>query len=299
VGHKRSRRILDYVIAAVLLAVPVLFLSANLKHRARLSGVDRAVLAVSAPLQRGVAWVIDGVGGLVARYVWLVDVEDENRELRQENQRLRDELAEARRAADAGRAVEALLALKQTIGGPTIAARVVASSTTPYFRVTRIVLDRGAGEVAPGMPVIAPAGVVGRIQRVHGGYADVVLAVDPQSAIDILVPRTQSRGVLRGLGGDNAYACRIEYLLRSDEVQTGDLVVTSGLGGVFPRDVPVGRVRAIEKSEYGLYQEVEVEPTVDFADLSAVVVLLSPPPPPDPAAGGRSPEPAFGVVPYR
>jgi len=298
--RRTRRRILDYVIAAVLLVVPVLFLSANLKNRARLSGVDRAVLAISAPLQRGVGWVVDGVGSLVARYVWLVDVEEENRELRSENQRLRDELAGVRREVDAARSLTGLLELRTTLGGPTVAARVVASSTTPYFRVTRVVLDRGAGEIAPGMPVIAPQGVVGRIQRVYGRYADVMLAVDPDAAIDVLVPRTQSRGVLRGLGGDNVYACRIEYLLRSEEVREDDLIVTSGLGGVFPKDIPVGRVRKIEKSEYGLYQEVEVAPTVDFAHLSAVLVLLSPPPPPDPSAGSKkNPEPAFGVVPYR
>ena len=177
---------------------------------------------------------------------------------------------------------------------------MVAVGATPYFRVTRIVLDRGAGEVAEGMPVVAPDGVVGRVKRVYGRYADVALAVDPQSAIDVLVPRTGSRGVLRGVGGDSVYACRVEYLLRSEEVRTDDVVVTSGLGGVFPRDIPVGTVRKIVKSEYGLYQEVEVAPAVDFSHLGAVVVILTPPPPPDPGGQSkRSPEPAFGVVPYR
>lgn len=298
VVRRARRKIFDHLIAAVLLAVPILFLSANFKNPARVTGVDRVVLAISAPLQSGVGWVVDGLAGLWHRYVWLVDVQDENDELRAENQRLREKLADATRDAKAARELDGLLELRERIAAPTVAARVVAVGTTPYFRVTRIVLDRGVGDVAEGMPVVAPQGVVGRVKRVYGHYADVALAVDPTSAVDVLVPRTGSRGVLRGVGGDNVYACRVEYLLRSEEVRTDDLVVTSGLGGVFPRDIPVGRVRKIAQSEYGLYQEVEVAPAVDFSHLRAVVVILSPPPPPDPAGKGKkSPEPAFGVVP--
>lgn len=297
---RRRRKILDHVIAAALLALPAVFISSNFKNPERTSGFDRVVLAISSPLQSAAGWVVDGVAGLVHRYVYLVDVQEENDELRRENARLRARLAEAARDVQSARDLDGILELRQRASSPTMAARVVAVATTPYFRTTRIVLDRGEGEVAPGMPVIAPSGVVGRVQRVYGGYADVLLAVDRQAAIDVYVPRTGSRGVLRGAGDENAYGCRIEYLLRSEEVKVDDLVVTSGLGGVFPRDIPVGRVRSIEKSEYGLFQEVAVAPAVDFSHLSAVLVILAPPPPPDPAARTqKTPEPAFGVVPYR
>jgi len=171
---------------------------------------------------------------------------------------------------------------------------------SPAFRVSRIVLDRGDGEVAAGMPVVAAEGVVGRIQRVYGRYADVTLAVDPQSSVDVVLPRTASRGVLKGLGGDNAYTAKVEYLLKGEEVKEDDPVVTSGLGGVFPKDLAVGRVRRIAKTDYGLYQEVEIKPAVDFARLARVLVLLAPPPPPDPGAKTKKPpEQAYGLSPYR
>jgi rod shape-determining protein MreC len=176
----------------------------------------------------------------------------------------------------------------------------VAVGVNPAFRVSRIVLDRGDGEVVAGMPVVAAEGVVGRIQRVYGGYADVMLAVDPQSSIDVVLPRTASRGVLKGLGGDNAYTAKVEYLLKSEEVKEDDPIVTSGLGGVFPKDLAVGRVKRIVKNEYGMYQDVEVAPAVDFSRLGRVLVLLAPPPPPDPGARGKkAAERAFGLSPYR
>jgi rod shape-determining protein MreC len=295
-----TRKTLDYLIAALLLVVPIAFLSANLRNPTQVGAIDRVILAVSAPIQRGVAWVVDGAADGWRDYVWLVDVQKENDALIAENRRLHAELAEANQRARAAADLEGLLELRERVPAPSVAARVVAVAANPYFRVVRLVLDRGEGEVTSGMPVIAPDGVVGRIQRVVGRYADVVLAVDPQSAIDVIVPRTGSRGVLKGLGGDNVYECKIEYLLKSEEVREGDVVVTSGLGGVFPRDLPVGIIHRIEKKDYGMYQDVEVAPAVDFSHVGAVRVILAPPPPPDPSAAQKKrPEPAFGTSPYR
>jgi rod shape-determining protein MreC len=293
------RKLVHYLVAAILVALPVVFLQANLKDPGKVNGFDRVVLSISSPLQRAVSWVIDGVGGAWHHYVWLVDVQKENDELRRENERLHHKLADVSRKARDSEALEALVDLRSRMPSQTIGARVVASSLSPAFRVTRVVLDRGDGEIAAGMPVVAAAGVVGRVNRVYGQYADVSLAVDPQSSIDVVLPRTNARGVLKGLGGDNRYACRIAYVVRNEEVKEGDLVVTSGLGGVFPRDIPVGRVKKIEKSEYNMYQEVEVEPAVDFSHLQMVLVVLSPPPPPDPGVKQRKSEPAFGAGIYK
>jgi rod shape-determining protein MreC len=295
-----KRRAAHYFLAVFLLALPLALLTSSLKSPGRLNAFDRAVLAVASPLQRAVAWVVDGVGDAWHHYVWLVDVQKENDELRRENERLRQGLGAATRKANEAEGLEALVELRERIPAQTIGARVVAVGLSPSFRVSRVVLDRGEGEVAPGMPVIAGEGVVGRIQRVYGGYADVTLAVDPQSSIDVVLPRTASRGVLKGLGGDNAYTAKIEYLLKGEEVKEDDPVVTSGLGGVFPKDLAIGRVRRIVKTEYGLYQEVEVKPAVDFSRLSRVLVMLAPPPPPDPGAKTKkAPEQAFGLSPYR
>jgi rod shape-determining protein MreC len=293
------RRILDYGLAGLLLLVPCVVLYAGLKNPARLNGFDQAVLRISSPLQAGASWVIGGLGSVWNRYIWLADVEEENDELRRENERLRRRLAAAERQVADTELLESLIRVERRTAAETVGARVVSASVNPYFRVMRLQLDRGQGEVEPGMPVIDVDGLVGRVATVYGDYSDVLLINDPQSSIDVVIPRTGSRGVLTGLAREDAYRAEIEYLERDKEVKVGDAVVTSGLGSSVPAGIPVGEIVAVKTKEYGLYQEVEVAPSVDFSALHTVLVVLAPPPPADPDAGQRKKSaPAFGERPF-
>ena len=290
------RRVLDYSLTALLLLLPLFVLRANLRESSELNSFDKAILRVSAPLQTAVSWIVEGVGGLWDDYVYLVDVEDENDELRSENDKLRARLAAALRSSADLKMLERLVELRDKQDADTVGARVIASSVNPFFRTVRLRLDRGQDEVSPGMPVVNSDGLVGRVFHAFGGYSDVLLLTDPKSSVEVYLPRTGSRGVLKGLGRDNSYACEIGRLSRDNQVQEGDLVVTSGLGS-FPAGVPVGRIVALSGSEAELFQRVEVEPLVKFSDLKAVLVILAPPPPPDPSGGKRkTSEPARGAT---
>jgi rod shape-determining protein MreC len=269
-----TRRARELVIVATLLAIPVLFLRANLTSAEHLNVVDRAILRVSAPLQAGITGLVRGIGNLWSKYIALVHIKADNERLTDENARLRAELVAAKNAAAREGELEKLLALRGAVQFDTIAARVVAVETSAFFRVVRVKLDRGGDEIKPGMAVIASAGVVGRVQRVFGGWCDVLLAADPKSSIDVVVARTGGRGVVKGIAGSDRYRTRIEYLERKDEAAEGDLVVTSGLGSFFPRDLPVGKIVKVDKRGFGLYQEVEVQPVVDFGKLRDVLVVV-------------------------
>lgn len=299
------RRVVDWGLAALLLVVPLLVLRSSLRAPEKVSTLDAAVLRVSAPLQAGVSWVVDGVGSLWSRYVWLVDVEDENRELRDDNERLRKELAAMTRRAVDAEALEDMVELKKRTPADTLGARVIAASMSPYYRVVRIRIDRGAPEVAIGMPVITSAGLVGRVEKIYGGHADVMLTTDAQSAVAVVIRRSGARGVLSGTGQPDRYVCKLEWLERSSDpdaeapVEVGDIVETSGLGAAFPAGITVGHVSRVVDKDYGMFQEVYVEPAVDFSRLRGVTVLLAPPPPPDPdAEKKRKSESAFGVRPF-
>ena len=296
-----KRRLLDWSATIVLIVLPVLVLRASL-NRGRPSAIDEACLRITAPLQAGVSWIVEGVGGMWGRYVALVDVEAENRELRAENEKLRRELATTTRKAFDVAALEDLAVVKRRTPADTLGARVIGAPMTPQFRVLRLRIDRGDKEVQPGMPVITGTGPVGRINKVFGDYADVTLISDPSSSVEVLIPRTGGRGILTGLGKSDSYACTIQWLERTASitastdarVQVGDEVVTSGLGASFPPALVVGKVSKVSRDD-GMFQKVEVEPAVDVSRVRAVEVLLAPPPPPDPDAKQKKrSEPAFG-----
>lgn len=317
------RRLVDWALTGVLILVPALVLRASLS-RGTPSLLDQSLLRLTAPLEAGVSWVIEGIGGTWSRYVALVDVEAENRELREDNERLRRELAAmARRAHDVA-ALEDLAVVKKRTPADTLGARVIGAPLSPQFRVLRLKIDRGQREVAPDMPVITSDGPVGRVEKVYGDYADVVLISDPSSRIDVVLrdpaqhasgpgapsspgapgAMTGARGLLVGLGRPDSYACKIEWLERPGrsavgdaKVKVGDEVVTSGLGASFPAGLVVGRVSKIIGDD-GMFQSVEVTPAVDVSRVRAVMVLLAPPPPADPdAKSRRRSEPAFGARP--
>jgi rod shape-determining protein MreC len=305
------RRLVDWSLTGLLILLPALVLRASLSRGAP-SALDQALLRITAPLETAVSWVVEGIGGTWSRYVALVDIEAENRELRRDNERLRKELtAMARRAHDVA-ALEDLAVVKKRTPADTLGARVIGAPLTPQFRVVRLKIDRGDREVAPDMPVITSEGPVGRVDKVYGNYADVVLISDPSSRIDVVIrdpaqPAAQAsgaRGLLVGLGRADSYACKLEWLERqarrgpSDaKVKVGDEVVTSGLGASFPAGLVVGKISKIVGDD-GMFQSVEVNPTVDVSRVRAVMVLLAPPPPPDPdAKARRRSEPAFGARP--
>jgi rod shape-determining protein MreC len=293
-----GKRLREGVVVAGTLLVAIIALRMSAKNPGELSTLDRGILRIVSPAQSAVALIARGMTGVAGRYVELTHVRAENETLVRENKKLRTELIEMRRLAEESGRYQRLLGLRDVTPAETIAARVIALDASPYFRVARVEIDRGDGTVRRGMPVLTPEGVVGRVNRVAGKSSDVLLLVDPRSAIDVLVPRTGGRGILRGKSGENGYRCSIEYLARGEVAREGDTVVTSGLGGAFPRNLPVGKITKVIAGAVGLYQDVEVTPDVDFARLSDVLVVVAPPPAADPDPAGHH-LPARGAMVYR
>jgi rod shape-determining protein MreC len=278
------RRILDYSIAAALVVCALLLFFANARGAER-SGFDRAILRIAAPLEAAAGWVIGGVGDVFHRYIWLRDVDGENRELRAVNEELRRENADLRqRQVDLDELAD-LLGMRERLRARGVGARVVAGSLSPHFRLLRVSVDRGEGEIAAGAPVVTGAGLVGRVEAVYAGYSEVLLITDPRSSVDVALPRSGGRGVLTGEGRSDRYVARLEQLDRDAAARVGDPVVTSGLGGAFPAGIAVGKITAVRSDPSSLYQEVEVEPAVDFTRFESVLILLTvaPPPTDDPA----------------
>jgi rod shape-determining protein MreC len=206
--------------------------------------------------------------------VYLVDVKSDNDRLVYENARLRATQRELGDTLAENRRLRRLLGLRDTLQHETVSALVVAKDTTEYFRVWHLTIDSANAEVRPNMPVISLDGAVGTVLRVAGRDADVQLTVDSGFGVDVVVDRTGARGFVRGSGDRSKYAVRVEYVPRTDLVEVGDLLVTSGVGCRFPKGIPVARVSKVLRRDFGIYQTVEAEPSVDFSRLEEVLVVL-------------------------
>jgi rod shape-determining protein MreC len=274
-AYKRYR---DAGIVIILLAVPFFFLRANMKRPENLNGLDRAVLRISAPIEFAASSLARGISNLWESYVYLVDVKADNERLAYENARLRDQVHRLEQKETENRELRRLLQLRESLPGDLVSAQVIGKDFTEFFRVTRVVLDRGSRNIRPHMPVVSPDGVVGSVLRVAGDAVDVQLSVDAAFGIDVIDERTQARGFVRGTGDPSKYACKVENVDSRDEVEIGDLLVTSGKGKWFPKGLPVARVTKVVKREPGRDQEIEATPTVNFSRLDAVLILVAPPP---------------------
>ena len=269
------KRIREIVIAIVLLAIPFFVLNASLRDPGRQNAFDRFILEALRPAQSAGTWSARVFSEFFDDYVFLLEVRDENDRLEARVARLEAERHVLLEEGLENRRLRSLLQLRERVGGELIAAEVISRDIAPpFFRVTRVELDRGSRDrVRAGMPVLSGQGLVGLVQRASGRSCEVQLIVDRRTAVDVIIQRTGARGMLRGTGEDERYMARIQYLGREDVLRVGDLVHTSGLGQRFPPSILVGRVTRIVREDFGLYQEVEVSPAVDFSRLEEVLIL--------------------------
>lgn len=258
------------IIAGCVLLAALLFYSLNLRHKESTNSFERFVLGAMAPLAGIVANVDDFVTGIWDNYMLLVGVHKENTRLRETVKTLNTRLIRERETLLENERLRKLMQLKEAIATPTIAASVIGEDVTPWFRT--VIIDRGAVDgIREGMPVVASAGVVGRVVRQTANSSRLLLITDHASSVAATIERSRARGVVKGRG---AGLCSLEFSERGEDVKVGDIVVTSGIGGVFPKGIPLGEVTMVKKGEFGIFQTVQVRPFVAMSQLEEVLVLV-------------------------
>lgn len=261
-------------VVALAIALPVLIFVLFGDSRSEPAVVEQAAIMGVGKLQSHNDYIVGNTSGLWDSYVDLIHTERDNEDLRKENAKLREENIGLQGILQQNARLTKLVGFKQQRPIYKLEpARVIAADMSPYFRVLRLRLETETDTIQPEMPVVSADGVVGRVERVEGKYCDVMLSVDARSKIDIMSQLNRSRGILTGTGDDSKYEARIAYLLRRDEVEEGEIVVTSGRAGTFPKELPVGRITSIDTKSFGLYQKVTVEPIVDFSRLEEVYII--------------------------
>ena len=206
------------------------------------------------------------------QYIALQGLSQQNRELRETVQQLRGEVNRLREQAYMAQRLAALLEFQKDQSVRTVAARVIGRSVSNWYQ--GVILNKGEEDgIREQMGVMTTAGVVGRIVRTSASTSIALLMIDPNVAITGMVQRTRDEGMVQGTSRGLVL---MKYIPPLSSVKTGDVVVTSGLTGGFPRGVLIGEVARVEESEDSLFHTAEIVPAVKFRYLDEVLIVVSP-----------------------
>jgi rod shape-determining protein MreC len=251
----------------------IILISAQVNSRSGVPVLERVIFGVFAEVQRGTTAAVSGVRRGWGGYVGLRQVRAENEALSRQLADAQIQLQQQRALADRSRGLERLLELRDRLTLDTVAAEIIASGATPDFRT--LTIDKGSQQgLRADMAVIAPAGVVGRVVVPSARAAKVQLLIDRNAAAGAIIERSRAQGVVVGAGDERL---RLEYVSEIADVAVDDIVVTSGIDGIFPKGFIIGRVEAVERSG-GSYRSITIKPAVDFSSLEEVLVVLTPTP---------------------
>src|SRR6266705_2447278 len=259
-----------YLFLAVMLGL-VLLISAQVNSRSGVPVRESVTSGIFSEVQRVLSGGVSGVRRLWSGYVGLRNLRAENEELKRQLAAAEIASQEQRALADRARGLEKMLELRDRVNLRTTAAEIIGAAAMPDFRT--LTIDKGTRDgLGPDMAVIAPAGVVGRLVTPSARSAKVQLLIDRNAAAGAIVERTRAQGVVVGGGGNERL--QMQYVSEASDVAVGDVVVTSGIDGIYPKGFIIGRVETVEKNGPA-FKRIVVKPAVDFSQLEEVLVVLT------------------------
>ena len=268
----RNRGILLLVL---IILSSFLIITSQVRKPRNASLPERAVTMLLSPFAMGTQAVKNRVTGAWDGYAGLVSARDENLQLKDANRRFYLENLRLSEALLRNARMAELSSVAKDFGYPAVLAHVIGRDASSWFNTAWI--DAGAQDgLARNMPAAAHTGVVGHISKVSGGTSRLTLLTDPASAVSCITQRTREPGILVGEGTE---LCRFQYVGKQADIAVGDLLITSGLDGIFPAGLPAGRVAQVSKTGQGYFEEIYVRPAADIKRLEEVSIVRYQPKP--------------------
>lgn len=258
-----------YIVLFLFILIPVIAIDTATRAPRNYLFYDRVIVAITSPIQSAIHWSLEQIASGFQNYVYLLHTRRDNLSLLENNRKLLNQIASLKETQQENVRLRKLLEFEEKFKLHSVVARVIAKDVSSEFRALRINRGESSG-IKKNMAVITNEGVVGRILRTTQGTSDIVTITDLLSAVDSIVERSRARGIVEGLTDES---CTLRYALRTDDIQPGDVLISSGLGEVFPKGIPVGIVSKVNRKPFGITQEVEVRPSVDFSKLEEVLVV--------------------------
>lgn len=259
----------------LLLIFALHLVSSGLRPDSRASKPSFVLMEALRPFQAAESSLGGDASGFLHDYFDLVGVRQENQDLKKQLTALESQRARMVELETANRHLRDLLELRDALGMKAVGADVIGGDATGIART--LLLSEGADDgLRPGMAVVSTAGVVGKLIAVGRDSSRALLINDHNSALDAFDQRSRARGIIAGVIEDGL---TMKYVDRSEDIKTGDVIVTSGMDSIFPRGLLVGEVVGVSQEGPGLFLNIEVRPAVDFSKLEQVLVLTQQPPP--------------------
>ncbi|MCC7203126.1 MAG: rod shape-determining protein MreC [Nitrospirae bacterium] len=260
------------LIAFILIIGIFVLLSPEIKQRPAYSLIERPFLTIAGIIQSGLANISGGISSTWRGYINLINVQKDNEILSKELTRLRSEAIFLREKAATGDRLTALLEIENRYVVKQAVAGIIAKDPANWYEA--LVIDKGDRDgIKPGMGVITAEGVIGRVTKTAPGYSRVLLLSDRNSAVAGQIQRTGYEGIVEGQQGK---VLRLNYIMTDADVQNGDIIITSGMDGVFPQGIIIGRITRVEKPQNRLFQSVELIPEVNLSLVKEVMVIKPP-----------------------
>ena len=254
----------------VVLLVAALFIGMALGPTGYLQPVEDGFFTLFAPLQYSVRWVSSRASAVVDAVRQFRTLQARVEELQATVDRLMIENVQLREAEIERAELREQLQFK--LANPTydmLAAEVIGHD--PSNLLHYVIIDRGSGDgLAVGMPVVTARGLVGRIAAVYPQASRVMLLTDPGSSVNAQIQRTRATGIVQGQAPRDLV---MRFVEQSEEVENGDIVLTSGLGGNFPKRLVIGQVRSVQRDDVHMFQEILVQSAVQFDRIETVLVV--------------------------
>lgn len=265
---KRTRQLKALLLFGLTLTL-ILMLIVSTVGRREFNTPHKLALEVLGSAQAGVS----RVGGFFTtfwhNYTTLLSIREENERLKEELRKYKAATTSYREAVATNVRLTKLLEFKETLPPPTLTAQIIGRDPSQWFKT--LIIDRGSSDgVENGMPAVITEGIVGQVVNTSPHYAKILLANDPNSAIDAVIQKNRIQGIIKG----NGSSFDLYYVLKNAEVALGDQVVTSGVGTVFPKGLLIGTVSAVTKNRHGMFQNITVQPAVDFSQLEQVIIVM-------------------------
>lgn len=259
------------IFVILLLIAALVVLSYNLKQKSSAGLVTKVILEIAAPVQNALNASVKSVSDAWYRYLFLVGIEEENKNLKKKINDMKSQLILYQEGYLEAQRLRNLLALKDDYGFNFVPARVVGQGQVVLSKT--FLINKGTSQgLKAGMAVMASPGLVGRVIDASWHVAKVLPLIDENSNIDAIVQRTRIQGIVRGAG---SHGCVLKYISKTQDVREGDIIISSGIGGVFPKGIMIGQVSRVDKREAGLFLKIYINPSVDFSRLEEVSVITS------------------------